>query len=119
MLTEFVYTWPDGRQEVRYRRQNGTHECAGMREQVDCMRARDGDQSPYSYREVPGWEETTSVSAEPTCGKCGAVISTGFMALFCPEREQCEFWPDDKESQEFLRILRNEPPSNTSTEGTT
>jgi hypothetical protein len=60
MLTEFVYVWPDGREEVRYRRQSDTHECAGMREQVDGLRVLHGDKSPYFYREVPGWEELTN-----------------------------------------------------------
>ena len=29
----------------------------------------------------------------PTCDKCGAPITTGAMALICPLREECEFWP--------------------------
>jgi len=62
MLTEFVYRWPDGREEVRYRRQSDTDECAGMRAQVDGLRVLHGDESPYFYRDVPGWEEMT---AEP------------------------------------------------------
>jgi hypothetical protein len=58
MLTEFVYTWPDGREEVRYRRVAGD-ECDGMKEQVDHMRADLGGKCPYSYREVPGADEYT------------------------------------------------------------
>jgi hypothetical protein len=29
----------------------------------------------------------------PTCDTCGAPITTGAMALLCPLREKCEFWP--------------------------
>ena len=50
----------------------------------------------------------------PTCDKCGAGISTAFMAVYCPERENCGFWPDDRESQEFLRALWNESTAHTS-----
>ena len=39
---------------------------------------------------------------DPRCSRCGAEVTTGFMAAICPHRERCEFWPDDKESQDFL-----------------
>jgi hypothetical protein len=32
---------------------------------------------------------------EPKCGKCGYEITTGLMAVFCPEGSACEFWPND------------------------
>jgi hypothetical protein len=38
---------------------------------------------------------------EPCCDKCGAEITTGFMALFCPKRKECEFWVP--EIEEFER----------------
>ena len=41
----------------------------------------------------------------PICDKCGAEITTGLMAVFCPLAEECEFWVP--EQAEFLRELRN------------
>lgn len=29
----------------------------------------------------------------PRCTLCGAEITTGLMAVFCPRAEACEFWP--------------------------
>ena len=31
----------------------------------------------------------------PRCDKCGAEVTTGMMAAFCPKRDLCEFWPTD------------------------
>jgi hypothetical protein len=28
----------------------------------------------------------------PCCDKCGAEITTGLMAAFCPKGKECEFW---------------------------
>lgn len=39
---------------------------------------------------------------DPRCDRCGAPITTGLMAAFCPHRERCEFWPEDEASQQFL-----------------
>lgn len=33
---------------------------------------------------------------DPTCGKCGAPITTGMMAVLCPRGRQCEFVMDDE-----------------------
>ena len=46
---EVVYTWPSGREEVRYRRPNSDPRC---REEVARLRARLGDECPYSVREI-------------------------------------------------------------------
>lgn len=48
---------------------------------------------------------TANTPTDPTCDKCGAPITTGFMCFFCPRREQCEFFPHDSdaETQEFVR----------------
>lgn len=54
MIVEFVYTWPDGQEEVRYRRPSNTDETLAMIEQVEDLRAQHGAACPYSYREVPG-----------------------------------------------------------------
>ena len=32
----------------------------------------------------------------PRCGKCGAPITTGAMAMLCPFGRQCEFVDDDE-----------------------
>ena len=29
---------------------------------------------------------------EPHCDKCGAPVTTGMMAMFCPAGKDCEFW---------------------------
>jgi hypothetical protein len=42
----------------------------------------------------------------PTCDKCGAPVDTGMMAVFCSKGSDCEFWPEDKEGQEFVMMLR-------------
>ena len=42
--------------------------------------------------------------AETRCDKCGAEITTGMMAAFCPRREGCEFWPHDADP-ESIRML--------------
>lgn len=86
MLTEFVYTWSDGRQEVRYRRCPGD-ECDAMKEQVDHMRADQGDQCPYSYREVPGADEYTTA----LCPKCKTAQedNDGFGVLYCEHCKYC------------------------------
>jgi hypothetical protein len=56
----------------------------------------------YSYdAELPD-----SVEPMPKCDKCGAEITTGLMAVFCPLAEQCEFWVP--EQAEFLHELRDE-----------
>lgn len=49
-MIEIVYTWPDGREEVRYRRKAGTQDAACLIEQVERMRSKHGDKSPYSWR---------------------------------------------------------------------
>lgn len=43
---------------------------------------------------------------DPTCDKCGAPVTTGLMAVICPYAEQCAFWPEDKQSQDFIRKMR-------------
>ncbi len=48
----------------------------------------------------------TDKELTPRCDKCGAEVSTGLMAAFCPKAEACEFWPDDESSQEFIKSLR-------------
>lgn len=46
------------------------------------------------------------VEDEPRCDVCGAPVTTGLMAVFCPEKERCEFWPDDAESVAFIERLQ-------------
>jgi hypothetical protein len=47
--------------------------------------------------DVPKEEGHLAVTDEfiPLCEKCGAEVTTGAMAMFCPRREQCEFWPPE------------------------
>lgn len=52
-----------------------------------------------SAKDDPSW-------AAPKCEQCGAEITTGLMAVFCPRREKCDFYPEDAESQDFLESLR-------------
>jgi hypothetical protein len=50
--TEIVYRWPDGREEVRYRRPFGSDMAAELIAEVDALRARNAEGSPYSVRHV-------------------------------------------------------------------
>lgn len=47
---EVVYTWPDGREEVRYRRTSKSKEAAELIAEVDALQKAHGIKSPYSYR---------------------------------------------------------------------
>ena len=42
----------------------------------------------------------------PRCDVCGIEVTSGLMGAMCPFREKCEFWPEDKESQDFLDSLK-------------
>src|SRR5579872_2805901 len=44
----------------------------------------------------------------PTCEKCGAPVTTGAMALICPNCEQCFFWPDEGISDTWLKMFPND-----------
>lgn len=43
---------------------------------------------------------------DPICDKCGAPIDTGAIAAICPHGKECEFYPDDADSQAFVEQLR-------------
>lgn len=58
MITEIVYTWEDGREEVRYRRPKDSAEALDLVNQVIDLRIKHGEACPYSYRHVE--KETTS-----------------------------------------------------------
>ena len=51
-VTEVVYVWPDGREEVRYRRPFGSSWACDMMLEVEQMSSRLGAECPYSYRHV-------------------------------------------------------------------
>lgn len=56
-VLEVVYTWPNRRKEVRYRRSWHSDEGKAMRQEVDSLIATakaKGYVSPYSYRAVDG-----------------------------------------------------------------
>lgn len=47
-----VYTWPDGRREVRYRRVADTPEAQKLIDEVEALKERLGKECPYSYETV-------------------------------------------------------------------
>lgn len=52
MTLEIVYTWQDGREEVRYRRPSPSEDADKLIAEVEELRARLGQECPYSYRIV-------------------------------------------------------------------
>lgn len=52
MLTEIVYTWPDGREEVRYRRQKDSADALGLIDEVLNLQQKHKENCPYSFRHV-------------------------------------------------------------------
>jgi len=54
-------------------------------------------------------DQTMESSFDPKCDKCGAEITTGLMAAFCPLGEKCEFWPDTPEGVAFINRFRSTP----------
>ena len=46
----------------------------------------------------------------PTCDKCGAEITTGLMAVFCPGGKECEFWvPEVEEFKDDWKMPAGSP----------
>lgn len=52
MVTEIVYRWPDGREEVRYRRPAGSADANRYAAEVAMLQAKQGPDCPYFVREV-------------------------------------------------------------------
>jgi hypothetical protein len=52
MTTEIVYTWPDGREEVRYRRTKDSPEALELVGQVIDLQQKHKLACPYSFRHV-------------------------------------------------------------------
>lgn len=50
--TEIIYTWPDGREEVRYRRPKDSAEALVMIQDVIDLQSLHGEACPYSFRHV-------------------------------------------------------------------
>ena len=50
--TEIVYTWPDGRDEVRYRRPKDSDDALQLVLQVIALQVKHGAACPYSFRHV-------------------------------------------------------------------
>jgi hypothetical protein len=48
--TEIVYTWPDGREEVRYRQPKDSPRALDLIEQVLELQTEHGAACPYSFR---------------------------------------------------------------------
>ena len=51
MTTEIIYTWDNGREEVRYRRTTDSREALQLISQIEVMKAKYKD-TPYSWRNV-------------------------------------------------------------------
>ncbi len=48
----------------------------------------------------------------PYCDKCGVEMTTAMMAVFCPLKAECEFFPAEPDLQEFITgLYPTEPPS--------
>lgn len=59
-MTEIVYTWPDGREEVRYRRPTNTPEALELIEEVLELQRKHGEACPYSHRTHPAPSQRVS-----------------------------------------------------------
>jgi hypothetical protein len=46
--------------------------------------------------------------SDPICEKCGLPITTALMAVICPKREECEFWPEDEIGRQFIEEMRDD-----------
>lgn len=55
-VTEIVYRWGDGREEVRYRRAFGSQGADALMLEVDRLQLKLGKECPYFYRHVTGTE---------------------------------------------------------------
>ena len=53
-MLEFVYVWPDGREEVRYRRPVGSREARALLDELQRLKDRHGEACPYRVRQVGG-----------------------------------------------------------------
>lgn len=53
---EIIYTWPGGREEVRYRRAKDSEDAIGLMKQIDYNKMVTSNY-PYSYRFVNDVEE--------------------------------------------------------------
>ena len=52
-ILQVIFTWPDGREEVRYERPVGTEDARKLAAEVEELQARaayTGEESPYSIR---------------------------------------------------------------------
>lgn len=51
-VTEFVYKWPDGHEEVRYRRPYNSKESLELINELLELAKKHGEACPYSFRHV-------------------------------------------------------------------
>lgn len=51
-VVEIVYKWPDGREEVRYRRAYGSDAAVQLINEVRDLQLMHGSKCPYSFRYV-------------------------------------------------------------------
>jgi hypothetical protein len=67
--TEIIFTWPDGREEVRYRRPKDSADALSLIETIIDCKNRHGE-TPYSWRHVDDLKEN--------CPTCGARVASIF-----------------------------------------
>lgn len=63
-VTEIVYTWPDGREEVRYRRRKDSPKALELVNDVLDLQRVHGTACPYSFRHVTDSNADTSTAGE-------------------------------------------------------
>ena len=44
----------------------------------------------------------------PRCSQCGIELTTALVAVVCPRRDACAFWPDDEAGRDFVRMMRDD-----------
>ena len=49
---QVIYTWPNGKKEVRYSRPANSEDAIDLQRQVDAMRNAQGDDCCYSYQTI-------------------------------------------------------------------
>ena len=71
-MLEIVYRWPDGREEVRYRRPSGSEDAERYIAEVNALQARLGPECPYFVRPAPSRNSTALdralIDSCPVCG---------------------------------------------------
>lgn len=51
-ITEIIYTFPNGKEEVRYRRAKNSQEALEFVAEIEKLKQKHGKDCPYDYRHV-------------------------------------------------------------------